>query len=86
MRGMATFFEIILSAILLILGLYLLHEGSSNKSPGLAILIGGAVCFTLGVMTLVSAARCILWHRRMLRHSIPKSHLDGAAAEHNRGR
>jgi len=29
----------------------MLHEGSSSKSPGeAAILIGGAVCFTLGVM------------------------------------
>ncbi len=53
-------------------GLYMLHEGSSSKSPGeAAILIGGAVCFTLGVMTLVSAVRSILWHRRMLRQSVP---------------
>jgi hypothetical protein len=50
------------------------------------MLIGGAVCFTLGVMTLVSAVRSILWHRRMLRHSIPKDYLDAAAPVHNRSR
>ena len=62
----------------------MLHEGSSDKSPNeVAILLGGAVCFTLGAMTLVSAVRSILWHRRMLRHSIPKDCLDGAAPEHN---
>jgi len=72
MRRISTLFEAILSATLLILGLYMLHEVSSSKSPGeAAILIGGAVCFTLGVMTLVSAVRSILWHRRMLRQSVP---------------
>jgi hypothetical protein len=87
MRRISTFFEIILSATLSILGLYLLHAGSSNTSPGeAAILIGGAVCSTLGVMTLVPAVRSILWHRKMLRQSNPKDHLDGAAPEHNRGR
>ncbi len=71
MKRVWTLFEIILSATLLILGLYMLSDASSNKSPNAAaILIGGAVCFTLGVMTLVSAARSILWHRRMLRHSM----------------
>jgi len=74
MRRIATFFEVILSATLSILGLFMLHEGSANKSLSeTAVLIGGAVCFTLGGMTLVSAVRSILWHRRMLRHSIPKS-------------
>jgi hypothetical protein len=80
MKRISTFFETILSATLLIVGLYLLREGSSNKSPSdAAILIGGAVCFTLGVMTLVSAVRSILWHRRMVRHSMPNDFLDGAA-------
>jgi hypothetical protein len=50
------------------------------------MLIGGAVCFTLGVMTLISAVRSILWHRRMLRHSSPEDCLDGAAPEHNPSR
>ena len=76
MRRISTLFEGILSATLLILGLYMLHEGSSSKSPSeAAILIGGAVCFTLGVMTLVSAVRSILWHRRMLRHSVANHYL-----------
>jgi hypothetical protein len=75
MRRISTFLEVVLPTSLSILGLYLLHEGSSDKSPNeVAILLGGAVCFTLGVMTLVSAVRSILWHRRMLRHSIPKDY------------
>jgi hypothetical protein len=85
MKRISTFFEITLSASLLTLGLYMLHEGSSNKSPSeAAMLIGGAVCFTLGVMTLVSAVRSILWHRRMVRHSMPNDFLDGAAPGHDR--
>ena len=72
MKRITTLFEIILSATLLILGIYLLHEGSSNKSTNeAAILIGGAVCFAAGAMTLVFSARSVLWHRRMLRHSQP---------------
>jgi hypothetical protein len=86
MKRISTPFEVILSATLLILGLYMLHEGGSNKSvSGAAILIGGAVCFTLGVMTLVSATKSILWHRYMLRHSISNQQVDGAAREHNHG-
>ncbi len=78
MRRISTLFEAILSTTLLIFGLYMLHEGSSNKSPSEAVVpIGGAVCFTLGVMTLVSAVRSILWHRRMLRHSMPNDYLAG---------
>jgi len=70
MKRVSTFFEIILSATLLFLGLYLLYGGSSNKSVSEpAMLIGGAVCITLSAMTLVSAVRSILWHRRMLRRS-----------------
>ena len=65
----------------------MLHEGGANKSLSeAAMLIGGAACSTLGVMTLVSAVRSILWHRRMLRHSIPKDCLDGAAPEHDPSR
>jgi len=86
MRRIATFFEIIVSVTLFILGLYLLYVGSSNQSVSeAAILIGGAVCLTLGVMTLVSAVRSILWHRRMLRHSIRKGELEDGVPEQNRG-
>jgi hypothetical protein len=84
MKRISTLFEIILSATLLVLGLYMLYEGSSSKSASeAAILIGGAVCFTVSVMTLISAARSILWHRRMLRHS--NHYLDSAAPGQNRG-
>jgi hypothetical protein len=85
MRRISTAFEIILSAALLVLGLFMLYEGSSNKSTSAtAILIGGAVCFTVGVMTLFSAVRSILWHRRMVRNSLNHD-LDSAAHGDNRG-
>ncbi len=86
MRRISTLFEIVLSATLLILGLYMLFDASANKSASeAAILIGGAVCLTLSVMTLTAAVRSILWHRRMLRHSMPNHDLDSAASEHHRG-
>jgi len=82
MRRIPELFEFGVSAALLFVGLYMLYEGSANNSTSdAAILIGGAVCFTLGVMTLVSAVRCILRRRRMLRQSIPKNYLEGAAPE-----
>jgi len=85
MKRISTFFEIILSAALLVLGLYMLQEGISNKSTSApAILIGGAVFFTVGVMTLTSAVRSVLWHRRMVRHSLNHD-LDSAAHGDNRG-
>jgi len=72
MRRISTFFEVILSAALLLAGLYLLSIGSSNKSQNEAVmLLGGAVCIPLSVMTLVAAVRSILWHRHMMRHSLP---------------
>ena len=73
MRRVATFFEVLVSATLLMSGLYMLYQAGANKSLDAAtILIGGAVCCTVGVMTLTSAVRSILWHRKMLRHAIAK--------------
>jgi divalent metal cation (Fe/Co/Zn/Cd) transporter len=86
MKRISTLFEIIVSAALLFLGLYMLYEGSSNKSTNeAAILIGGAVCFTLSIMTLVSAVKSLVWHRRMLRHSMPNDDLHTSSPEHNHG-
>jgi hypothetical protein len=86
MKRISTLFEIILSAALLFLGLYMLYEGSSNKSTNeAAILIGGAFCFTLSIITLGSAGKSLLWHRRMLRHSTPNDDLETSSAEHNHG-
>jgi hypothetical protein len=85
-KRVSTPFETTLSVAILFLGLYMLYEGSSNKSAtASAILIGGAVCLTLSVMTLVSAVRSILWHRRMLRHSAPNHGLDSPAPRQYRG-
>lgn len=86
MRRISTLFEIILATTLLILGLYMVFDASANKSAsGTATLISGAVCLTLSVMTLTAAIRSILWHRRMLRHSMASHDLDSAASEHHRG-
>jgi hypothetical protein len=86
MKRVSTPFETVLSAALLIPGLSMLHEGSSNESATApATLIGGAVCLTLSVMTLVSAVRSILPHRSILRHSVPHDALDSAAPRHYRG-
>jgi hypothetical protein len=85
-RRISTPCEAILSATLLILGIFMLYEASSiNSASETASLIGGAVCFALGMMTLVSAIRSILWHRHMLRQSTANRDMDGAAREHNRG-
>jgi hypothetical protein len=84
MKRISTLFEIILSVTLFVLGLYLLYQGGSNKSANEGpIVIGGAVCFTLGVMTLISAVRSIIWHQRMLRQSMPNHDLDSNAPGHN---
>ena len=86
MKRIWTSLEVLISAGLLVLGLYMLFEGILNKSTNEAgIVIGGAVCFTLGVTTLISAVRSILWHRRMMQHAMPDRGLDKAASEHNRG-
>jgi len=86
MKRVSTLFEITVSAALLFLGLYMLYEGSSNESTNeAAVLIGGAVCFTLSIMTLVSAVKSLVWHRRMLRHSTPNDDLETSSPEHNHG-
>jgi hypothetical protein len=86
MKRISTLFEIIVSVGLLFLGLYMLYEGSSSKSTNeAAILIGGAVCFTVSIMTLVSAVKSLVWHRRMLRHSMPNDDLDTSSPEHTHG-
>jgi hypothetical protein len=85
MKRIATLFEIVLSTVLLVLGSYMLYEGSLNKSVNeAAVLISGAVCFTLSLMTLFSAVKSILWHRRMLRSSLPNRDLENIAPWHNR--
>jgi hypothetical protein len=81
-RRIWTLLEVMMSAILLFTGLYMLHDGSLNKSKNeTAILIGGAFCFSLSLITLVSAVRSFLWHRHMRRHAMPDHHLDAGRAD-----
>ena len=68
MRRVSTSFDLTISSTLLVLGLYMVYEGGLNKSPNDAlILVGGAVCFSLGLVALSFAVPSILWHRQMLR-------------------
>ena len=86
MKRIATVLEIILSVTLLVTGIFLLYEGTSSKlTSAPAMLIGGAVCFTMSVMMLSSAVKSLVWHRRMLRHSVQDHGLGSAASQHNRG-
>jgi hypothetical protein len=86
MRRISTLFAALLSATLLILGIWLLYEGIlASSASETAILISGAAFFALGVMTLVSAIRSLLWHRHMVRNSSPNNEMDGAARENSRG-
>jgi hypothetical protein len=73
-----------MSSILLVVGLYMLYEASLNKSSNeTGILLGGAFCFSLSLITLVTAVRSILWHRHMLRHAMPDDpHPDASGADH----
>jgi membrane protein implicated in regulation of membrane protease activity len=67
-----SFLEILISTTLLIAGLFMLQEGMANKSTSaVAALILGAVCLTLGVISLTYAIRSLLWHRYMLQVAKP---------------
>lgn len=84
MRRISTLLEFLLSAALFILGLYLLHAAILSQSEYSAvILFGGAVSFTLGQLTLVFAVKSILWHRRMLRHSVRKQKVERSSREYS---
>ncbi len=69
MKRVSTIFETLTSALMLTLGLYLVKEGISNITWFAdASLIVGAAFFSLGFITLYSAARSVLARRAMLRH------------------
>jgi len=76
MRRISTLLEVLLSAALFILGLYLLHAAISAQSEyGVLILVAGAVSFALG--------QSILWHRRMLRRSVRNQKVDRSKREYS---
>lgn len=74
MRRVPAPLEIIGYTALSIAGLIMLYEATTNQSPGL--LVAGAFCITLGLLTLVYAIKNTLWHRRMLRQSATVERLD----------
>ena len=67
MRWVPAPLEIAATAILSILGLFMLYIGTTYQRTG--VLISGALCLPLGATTLVVAVRNALWHRRMMRKS-----------------
>ena len=81
MKRIWTSLEVLISAGLLVLGLYMLSEGILNKSTNEAgIVIGGAACSALGAMSLISAVRFLLWHRRMLLQAMHGHDVDKAVS------
>jgi len=86
MNRASTTFEILISALALILGLYWLKEGISNKTwfaP--ASLIAGATFSSLGFITLCFVVRSVLSHRAMLRHPARRHRIKKAVPSHNGG-
>jgi len=84
MKRVSTAFETLISALALTLGLYLLKEGILNKTWLADVsVIGGAVFFSLGFITLYLAARSVLSHRAMLRHATGGHRVKKAVSSHN---
>lgn len=67
MRNVPTSLEIIAYAVFSIAGIVMIYEGTTNQLAGL--LLGGSICITLGLITLVYAIKNALWHWGMLRRS-----------------
>jgi hypothetical protein len=62
--------EIIASVALLVSGLYILYDATSNHSTNAdAIVICGAICLALSVLMLIFVGRSILSGRRMVRYT-----------------
>lgn len=74
MRRVPAPLEIIGYGTLSITGVIMLYEGTTNQS--VTLLVGGAFCITLGLMTLVYAIRNTLWHRHMLRGTVTDESID----------
>jgi hypothetical protein len=86
MRKKITLFEIILSAISLVLGLRMLYVGSLGKDAvaGGISMTGGAFFLMLGAGILIQGVKTAISHRQMLRHLGASQDLDGTASHHNR--
>jgi len=86
MKKVSTTFETLISALVLTLGLYWLKEGILNKTWLADVsVIGGAVFFSLGFITLYSVVGSVLSHRAMLRHLAGGHRVKKAVSSHNDG-
>ena len=73
MRRVSTLLGILVSALTLMSGLYILYVAGLNQAVYAdALLITGAVMFTLGMINLITGIRSIIWHRRMLKQTRPE--------------
>lgn len=62
--------ETVVCASFAIAGIYMLHEGMTDKSANATVLlIAGAAVLAFGIVTLQTTVRSILWHRQMLRRA-----------------
>ena len=62
--------KLAISTVCFLFGLYLLYEGSFNRSSNdVALLIGGAVAAALSFKIALSALQTIVWQRFLTRHS-----------------
>jgi hypothetical protein len=79
------FAELTFAAVLLVAGSALLYYATADHSiTAGAVLISGAAFFSLGAMMAVSAGRSFVWHRRMIRHAMPRRG-ESRSPGHNHG-
>ena len=85
MNRIVTVFEVVTSVALSTAGFYTLYDGSQNKTAnGPILVIAGAVCLTVSIVMLVSAAKSIFWHRQILKHAMRRNHTHRTNAVHER--
>ena len=67
------FAQIAIPVFLLILGPYLVYQGTKDKiEPGATLgILFGAMCVTFGVLALIRAVKSVLWRREMIRYLTP---------------
>ena len=69
-RRIWTFLEILVSASLIPLGIYLLVVANSNRSKNDDVMIlPAAMCLAAGATSLVYAMQSLLWHRKMTKRA-----------------
>jgi len=65
--------QIAIPVFLLVLGPYLVYQGTKDKiEPGATLgILFGAMCVTFGVLALIRAVKSVMWRREMIRYLTP---------------